>query len=180
MENSTKAMRKPREEFWIGQFYDNQQRCYNFQKTVQDAPTCYSLTPNTTRNKMSIAAKNHSSKPGVREAMSQAQKKWSIEHPEEVAEATRKRSESVKKRHDDPERQAQASQNYSKAHKKRLEDPVCREAQSKQLAEGLAGRWAKPQAHIKARELWDDPVYRAKQIEARKLAWIKRKAKIVT
>lgn len=58
MVGSTKLQRKEREEHWITRFYDNQQRCYNFQKTASGTErSCRSFTPQETKTKQSIASK---------------------------------------------------------------------------------------------------------------------------
>ncbi len=70
MEGSTKEERNKREEHWIAQFYDKQELCYNFkEKTEAKERSCFSLTPNETRQKISEATRKALSTPEVKAKM---------------------------------------------------------------------------------------------------------------
>lgn len=70
MEGSTKEGRNKREEEWIAQHWDKQDLCYNFkQKTTGKERTCYSLTPEETRQKISEGTKRGLANPETREKL---------------------------------------------------------------------------------------------------------------
>lgn len=68
MSGSTKEERKEHEEYWINQYYDNQNLCYNFKKTVE-VRGVYSNTPEETKKKCSEASKSLWQKPEHKELM---------------------------------------------------------------------------------------------------------------
>jgi len=60
MPGSTKEERNLREEHWIGVHWDKQERCYNFKKKTEASErSCYSLTPEESRQKLSASMKKH-------------------------------------------------------------------------------------------------------------------------
>ena len=70
MENSTKEQRNQREEEWIAEHWDKQDLCYNFkQKTARKERSCYSLTPEETRQKISEGTKKGLANPEIREKL---------------------------------------------------------------------------------------------------------------
>lgn len=75
MEGSSKEQRNHREEWWIAQYYDNQGQCYNFkQKTEAKERSCFSMTPEETKQFLSKQSKerwdNHSYRQKMHEIMS--------------------------------------------------------------------------------------------------------------
>lgn len=78
LDGSTKEQRNQREEHYIAEHWDKQDKCYNFQTaTPSKERSCPSLQPEQTREKLSAASKAAWQNPAYRAAqLARLQKRW--------------------------------------------------------------------------------------------------------
>lgn len=155
-----KTARTTREQFYIDQWKDRWEQCFNFKKkTVEKDRSCWSKSPEKTRKKMSESMKKKWKDPEYRKFQSEFQ------------------SEKTKELWQDPEyraRHVEAIREFTQ--KPEYRKKLSRAAQGKEVPEKTRKKISRSVSKVN-KELWQSPEYRKKVIEGRKRSWAKDDAR---